>query len=62
MLFVESMEAPLPGEVVTVTGPLASAETLVFDEWETDALEGEVEAEWEILHTYYIEGGSVATP
>ena len=31
-------------------------------EWETDALENEIEAEWEMLRTYYIEAGSVATP
>ena len=62
VLFVETTEAVTPGEVVTVTGPLQSATTLVFEEWETQALQGEVEAEWDMLRTYYIDGGSVATP
>ena len=62
MLFVESTEMVTPGELVTVTGELQSATTLVFDEWEMEALEGEVEAEWDMLRTYYVEAGSVSTP
>ncbi len=45
-----------------MTGPLQVATTAVFDGWETDALENEIEAEWELLRTYYVEGSSVATP
>ena len=62
VLFVASEDVPVPGEVVTVTGTLAAAETLVFEEWEVEALQGEVEAEWEIMRSYYLDGGSVATP
>lgn len=62
VLFVESAEQVMPGELVTVTGPVRSATVPVFDEWELQALQGEVEAEWELLRTYYIEGQSVATP
>ncbi len=62
VLFVESTEPTVPGEMVTVTGPLQSATTLVFEEWETEALQNEVEAEWQMVRTYYVEGQSVATP
>ena len=62
VLFVESTEPTTPGELVTVTGPLQSATTLVFEEWETEALQGEVEAEWQMLRTFYVDAGSVATP
>jgi hypothetical protein len=62
VLFVESAERVMPGELVTVTGPVRSATVPVFEEWEVQALQGEVEAEWELLRTYYIEGQSVATP
>lgn len=62
VLFVESAEQVTPGQLVTVTGPLQSAEVPVFDEWEMEALQDEIEAEWEMMRTYYIEAGSVATP
>ena len=63
VLFVEALEPnPIPGELVTVTGVLQSAEIPVFEEWETEALENEIEAEWQMMRTYYLEGGSVATP
>lgn len=63
VLFVEALEPnPVPGELVTVTGTLQAAEVPVFEEWETEAFENEIEAEWQMLRTYYLEGGSVATP
>ena len=62
VLFVQADETPMPAEIVTVTGPLQTAETLVFEEWEMDALGDEVEAEWQMVRTYYIDGQSVATP
>ena len=62
VLFVESTEAPVPGELVTVTGMLQSAAVPVFEEWEVQALQNEIEAEWDMLRTYYLEGGSIATP
>lgn len=63
VLFVEDLDtAPVPGELVTVTGVLQSAEVPVFEEWETEALENEIEAEWQMLRTYYLDAGSVATP
>lgn len=62
VLFVETDETVVPGELVSVTGPLQSVEVPVFDEWETDALEGEIEAEWDMLEAYYIDAGSIATP
>jgi hypothetical protein len=62
VLFVAADEAPVPGELVSVTGTLQSAEVPVFEEWETEALENEIEAEWQMLRTYYIEAGAVATP
>lgn len=62
VLFVESTQVVTPGELVTVTGPVQSATVPVFEEWELQALQGEVEAEWDLLRTYYIEGRSVATP
>lgn len=47
---------------MTVTGPVRSATVPVFEEWELQALQGEVEAKWDLLRTYPIEGQSAATP
>ena len=48
VLFVRTPVPVSPGSVVRVVGPLQQATVAVFDEWEEDALEGEVEAEWDI--------------
>ena len=62
VLFVETTEMAVPGELVSVTGTLEAVEVPVFEEWETEALENEIEAEWQMMRSYYIDAGSVATP
>ncbi len=61
VLFVETDHVAIPGEMVSVTGVLEAAETTVFDEWEVDALEGEIEAEWDVIPLYYLDAGSVSS-
>jgi hypothetical protein len=61
VLFVEE---PQPSEVksgdtVRVTGPLAMAAVAAFEGWKADALEGEIEAEWQILPLWYVRAAQV---
>lgn len=48
------------GQTVRAIGPLRTATMAVFEEWERDALQGEIDAEWQLLRMYYIESDSVS--
>src|SRR5687768_14570515 len=59
VIFVESTQRDATpilkvGDTVRVTGPLAMATAVMFDEWEEDALESEIEAEWKVQPLWYI--------
>ena len=59
VIFVETTVPVAKGDRVRVVGPLTRATVAVFDGWEHDALEGQVEAEWDVQETWYIPATSV---
>ena len=59
VLFVRTTTPVSPGSTVRVVGPLGMATAAVFDEWSVDALEGQIEAAWEIQHQWYVEATGV---
>lgn len=61
VLFVVSPAAtPVnPGDTVRVAGPLHLATAAVFEGWERDALEGEIQAEWKVQPLYFVEAAAV---
>lgn len=60
VVFVASEEQVRSGEQVRTVGPLARVEAATFRGWRVDALEGTVQAEWDVLDTYYITATSVS--
>ena len=59
VLFVRTTTPVTPGAAVRVVGPLGMATVAVFEDWEVDALEGEIQAEWDIQHRWYVDASSV---
>lgn len=59
VIFVESDRSVQPGETVRAMGPLAGAEAVVFEGWETDAFDAGFEAEWDVETVVYIDAYSV---
>jgi hypothetical protein len=54
----QPLNPPL-GDALRVVGPLRASTVAIFEGWETDALEGEVQAEWQLVTTYFIEATAV---
>ncbi|HEU4452098.1 MAG TPA: hypothetical protein VFR81_03525 [Longimicrobium sp.] len=61
VIFVATAQPVNPplGDAVRVVGPLRASTAAIFEGWKTDALEGEVEAEWQLVTTYFIEAAAV---
>jgi hypothetical protein len=61
VIFVATAQPVNPplGDAVRVVGPLRASTVAIFEGWKTDALEGEVEAEWQLVTTYFIEATAV---
>jgi len=53
------VDAPL-GHTLRAVGPLRASTAAIFEGWNTDALAGKVEAQWQLVTTYYIEATAVA--
>ena len=61
VLFVESTTIPVrTGDAVSIIGPLRKATVAIFEGWEKDAFENQLEAEWELTDLWYIEAVSVS--
>ena len=60
LIFVETVEPEVSaGDQVRVIGPLVVTEVAVFEGWETDAFEDELEAEWDLERAYFIDAVTV---
>ena len=59
VFLVESTVPVAPGARVRVVGPLGMVTQAVFDEWEVDSFQSEVEAEWDIQHRWFIDATAV---
>ena len=59
VLFVESTEAVMPGDIVRAAGSLQAVATPVFQGWELEAFEGGVEAEWDLQRALYLDASVV---
>ncbi|HEX6748056.1 MAG TPA: hypothetical protein VF092_12250 [Longimicrobium sp.] len=62
VIFVATPPAVNPplGVALRVVGPLRASTAAIFEGWKTDALEGKVEAQWQLVTTYFIEATAVA--
>lgn len=59
-IFVETDQpAPPAGSPVRAIGTMAAADAMVFEGWETEAFEGEMEAEWDLERGYFLDARTV---
>ncbi|MDX1647378.1 MAG: hypothetical protein R3304_09560 [Longimicrobiales bacterium] len=59
VIFVESSVEVEPGQVISVAGPLGEVAAPVFEEWEVDAFDGEIEAEYEWVRLFFIDDDAI---
>ena len=61
VIFVETEVRPEPGQVISVSGPLGQVAAPVFDEWEVEALTGDIEADYDYVRLFYIDDDAIPT-
>lgn len=58
-IFVRTPATAEAGAPVRVTGTLAVAEAAVFEGWEREVFEGELEAEWDVERGYFLDAATL---
>lgn len=59
VLFAETTEQVMPGDIVRLVGPLQATVAVTFQGWQTNALGSELQAGWDLQREWYIDADVV---